>query len=74
MPTVGKPRPYGSPKANWNDSLGMGGRPETARGLERLGESSFQEVAQLGCRLELWDGIQFFECQSRTSQGARQLS
>jgi hypothetical protein len=31
-------------------------------GLERRGEPGLQEFAQLRCRLELWDGIEFFEC------------
>ena len=34
------------------------------RVLERLGEPGFQELAQLGCRLELWNGIEFLECGS----------
>src|SRR4029077_14045815 len=39
------------------------GRPaDTARRLERLREPGFQEFAQLRCRLELWNGIEFFEC------------
>src|SRR5216683_5805292 len=34
----------------------------TPRKLERLREPGFQEFAQLGRSLELWDGIQFLEC------------
>src|SRR5258707_1029266 len=34
------------------------------RVLERLGEPGFQELAQLGCHLELWNGIEFLECGS----------
>ena len=41
---------------------GKGGRAHRPRVLERLGEPGFQELAQLGCRLELWNGIQFLEC------------
>ena len=32
--------------------------------LERLREPCFQEFAQLGCCLELWDGVQFLERRS----------
>jgi len=32
--------------------------------LERLGEPGLQKFAQLRCRFELWDGIQFLECRS----------
>jgi hypothetical protein len=38
------------------------GAPPRVPDLERLGEPGFQELAQLGCRLELWDGIEFLEC------------
>jgi len=31
-------------------------------GLERLREPGLQELAQLRRGLELWDGVQFFEC------------
>ena len=34
------------------------------RRLERLGEPGFQELAQFGRRLELWNGIEFLECGS----------
>ncbi len=30
--------------------------------LKRLEEPGFQEFAQLGRRLELWNGIEFLEC------------
>ena len=62
---AGEPRPHGSSKAKWNYWLGKGGPLSPPRGLERLGEPGFQEFAQLGCRLELWDGIQFFECRGK---------
>ncbi len=42
--------------------LGKGGRLRPPRMLERLLEPSLQELSQLGCRLELWDGIQLLEC------------
>src|SRR5438309_3937833 len=38
-----------------------GGRREPPYSLERLREPGFQELAQFGCRLELWNGIQFLE-------------
>ena len=42
-----------------------GGPAGTAKcSLERLQEASFQELSELGGRLELWDGIQFLECRS----------
>jgi len=37
--------------------------------LERLQEPSLQELTQLSCSLELWDGIQFLECRR---EGVRQ--
>ena len=33
--------------------------------LKSLREQSFQKLAQLGCRLELWTGIEFLECGSK---------
>jgi len=41
-----------------------GGRPPTPYKLERLCEPSFEEFAQHGCCLELWDGVQFLERRS----------
>src|SRR6266567_5043111 len=38
-----------------------GGRREPPYRLERLREPRFQEFAQLGCSLELWNGVQFLE-------------
>jgi hypothetical protein len=40
---------------------GKGGRLTPPRRSERLGEPGFQEFAQLGCRLELRDWLQFLE-------------
>ena len=40
------------------------GRAHHPRVLERLGEPSFQELAQLGRRLELRNGIEFLKCGS----------
>ena len=39
-----------------------GGWPRPPLRLERLREPGFQEFTQLGRGLELWNGIQFFEC------------
>ena len=38
--------------------------PIPPRGLERAWELGFQEFTQLGCRLELWDWVQFLERRS----------
>src|SRR6266576_2227773 len=32
------------------------------RSLEGLREASLQELSELGCRLELWNRLQFLEC------------
>jgi hypothetical protein len=40
------------------------GRAHRPRVLERLGEPGFRELAQLGCRLELRNGIEFLERES----------
>jgi hypothetical protein len=53
----------------WKNSLAgcnpvpveIGGRPVAPNRLERMWEPGLQEFSQLGCRLELWDRLQFFE-------------
>jgi len=40
---------------------GRGGPAVPPIPLEQLGESGFREFSQLGCSLELWDGLQFLE-------------
>src|SRR5208283_3860851 len=56
-------------------SLGKAGDEHRPRGLERLREAGFQEFAQLGCRPELRDGVQFLECRrervGETPDGSR---
>ena len=47
------------------------GRAHRRRVLERLGEPGFQELAQLGCRLELRNGIEFLECGSERIRTTR---
>lgn len=40
-------------------------RPIALHQLERAGEPGFQELAQLGCRLELRKRVQFLECRRK---------
>ena len=44
--------------------LEKGGPAGTTLILERLRKPRLQELAELGCRLKLWDRIQLFECRS----------
>src|SRR5271169_8733 len=54
----------GRRKSSRNARSRRSGRPRPPRLLERLGKPPFQELAQLGRRLELRDRLQVLKCRS----------